>query len=89
MFIKALPILMIYCSGTTSIPTQTPTQIDQGEELSISSIIKATSKAKSSGYFNYDPYSKWGPERWDDIKIKNSDYFDFTKVKKNQCREKK
>merc|ERR1712194_178073 len=71
---------------TKTMITPNPSHIDQPEDLStFSPTMVVTSEKKSSEYFNYNPYSKWGPERWDKIKIKKSEYFDFTKVKKNQC----
>lgn len=56
---------------------------------SSTSAESSTSEEKPSGFFDYNPYSKFGPERWDNIKIRKSEYFDFTKVKKNQCDGKK
>lgn len=79
MLLKSFPILILYCSYISTISS---------EEISTLATA-ATLEEKPSEYFNYDPYSKWGPERWDNIKIKKSEYFDFTKVKKNQCDGKK
>ena len=89
-------VLDLFLGESTIVPTQTyqsvllnpsPTYIESPkEELSSSSPTLQSNSLKfsSEGYFNYDPYSKWGPDRWDNIKVKKSEYFDFTKVKKNQ-----
>ena len=88
MLLKNFPIIIFYfnCAIGYSISDL----IESSEELStVTPTAAATLVKKSSEYFNYDPYSKWGPDRWDDIKVKKSEYFDFTKVKKNQCDGKK
>ena len=97
MFIKGLALIFFCCNGASSTSAES-----------------ITSEEKPSGFFDYNPYSKFGPERWyvlfdcyfkliyshhtmkismklyrDNIKIRKSEYFDFTKVKKNQCDGKK
>ena len=45
--------------------TSSPTYMEKNEDLStFSPTSKATSEQKSSEYFNYDPYSNFGPDRW-------------------------
>ena len=44
-----------------------------------------SSKNENNVKFDFDPKSKLGPRRWDEIDVKRSDYFQWIGKSKNQC----